>query len=233
MTSLPTRKKNRPLCRIEVLEDRIAPAVTATYIPGSMQLNVVDDGVGSGHTITFDADPVTPANIGVFVDGSAVSIAITGGPATFANVTNVTFQHGVSAFVDVVTIDPGNDTAGFDTIGASFNAGAGGDTLDASSVGTAQVILTGGAGADTLKGGGGNDMFAGGGVGADVVSGGAGSNQLTGANVANTWNITGANAGNINGAGSFTNIQNLTGGTGNDTFVFANAGTLAGNSRRY
>src|SRR5262249_4137122 len=63
-----------------------------------------------------------------------------------------------------------------------------------------------------------------------VVDGGTGSDTLTGPNVASTWNITGTNTGNIPGAvSSFSSVENLTGGSANDTFVFtANGVGVAG-----
>jgi hypothetical protein len=59
----------------------------------------------------------------------------------------------------------------------------------------------------------------------------AGSNTLIGPNATTTWNITAANAGSFSGTGtlvSFTNYQNLTGGSGGNTFVFSDAATLSG-----
>ncbi len=50
---------------------------------------------------------------------------------------------------------------------------------------------------------------------------------LVGPNKTITWNITGANAGNVNGL-SFTGVGTLTGGTQNDTFVFANGASVTG-----
>ncbi len=50
------------------------------------------------------------------------------------------------------------------------------------------------------------------------LTGGAGTDTLTGQSVGATWNITGANTGNISGAFNFSSIENLVGGTGNDTF---------------
>src|SRR5262249_51880790 len=51
---------------------------------------------------------------------------------------------------------------------------------------------------------------------------------LIGANTVNTWNITTNNGGNISGAFIFTGIENLTGGTNNDTFKFSNGTRIAG-----
>jgi Ca2+-binding RTX toxin-like protein len=48
--------------------------------------------------------------------------------------------------------------------------------------------------------------------------GGSGTNTLAGPNTTNTWTVTAAYAGNLNGSVTFTNVQNLTGGSGNDTF---------------
>jgi hypothetical protein len=59
----------------------------------------------------------------------------------------------------------------------------------------------------------------------------AGNNTLVGADLSTTWNITGANAGNFSNAdasASFAGYQNLTGGSGDDTFVFGNGASLSG-----
>ena len=59
------------------------------------------------------------------------------------------------------------------------------------------------------------------------------TNTLTGQNVASAWNITANDAGNISEAGDdvldFGNFGSLTGGTQNDTFIFANGKTVSGN----
>ena len=44
-----------------------------------------------------------------------------------------------------------------------------------------------------------------------------------GANVANTWALSGAQAGSVNGTLSFTGMENLTGGTSTDVFQFSDA----------
>ncbi len=57
-----------------------------------------------------------------------------------------------------------------------------------------------------------------------------GNDRLIGANAAKTWQITGANAGNIGGAGvfDFTGFEYLKGGTQDDAFQFGPGGSLAG-----
>jgi hypothetical protein len=61
-----------------------------------------------------------------------------------------------------------------------------------------------------------------------TIQGGSGINTLNGPDSANTWQITGANAGALDGVVAFTSIQNLIGGSGNDVFAFNTGGSLAG-----
>jgi hypothetical protein len=53
------------------------------------------------------------------------------------------------------------------------------------------------------------------------------NNTLIGPNLANTWTITGSNAGTV-GNVTFSDIANLTGGTGNDVFHFNSGGSVTG-----
>jgi hypothetical protein len=60
--------------------------------------------------------------------------------------------------------------------------------------------------------------------------GGTGTNTLIGPSTTNTWNITGADEGNLNVSSvsplQFSGIQNLVGSTGVDTFAFTAAASL-------
>jgi hypothetical protein len=97
--------------------------------------------------------------------------------------------------------------------------------------------ITGNAAGNTLSGGGGTDVLNGG-SGADAfilaanqgalttVTGGGTDDTLRGADIANTWTITGANAGNVNGI-AFTGIARLIGGTSTDAFRFT-TGNVSG-----
>ncbi len=77
--------------------------------------------------------------------------------------------------------------------------------------------------------GGSDDIFTLGQTGIPTtLDGGAGNDTLIGTNVAQTWNITGPNSGNIPGATSaFQNVESLRGGTAADSFVFGAAGSIA------
>ncbi|MGH8568124.1 MAG: LEPR-XLL domain-containing protein, partial [Gammaproteobacteria bacterium] len=82
-------------------------------------------------------------------------------------------------------------------------------------------------GVERVEGGAGDDTF----VVLDAsitteVAGGAGDDTLVGADADNTWVITGEDAGALNGQG-FVEIENLTGGAANDTFIFA-GGSISG-----
>src|SRR5262249_4411402 len=59
------------------------------------------------------------------------------------------------------------------------------------------------------------------------------NNRLTGPNQPNTWSITGVDSGKLDQQNNFTplafnGIQNLTGGSGSDDFVFQKSGSLSG-----
>ncbi|HEV7428397.1 MAG TPA: hypothetical protein VGQ46_18730 [Thermoanaerobaculia bacterium] len=77
--------------------------------------------------------------------------------------------------------------------------------------------------------GGSDDVFTLGQTGIPtILDGGAGNDTLIGTNVAQTWNITAANSGNIPGATSaFQGVESLTGGSAADNFVFSAAGSIA------
>src|SRR5262249_43225266 len=61
-----------------------------------------------------------------------------------------------------------------------------------------------------------------------TIDGGNGSNTLQGPDAANTWQITGPNAGTLDARLSYSSVQNLTGGAAGDTFAFQNGGRLSG-----
>ncbi|WP_010582160.1 beta strand repeat-containing protein [Schlesneria paludicola] len=55
------------------------------------------------------------------------------------------------------------------------------------------------------------------------------TDTLIGLNSSNTWNIDGVNSGNINNQFYFTGVENLVGGSGDDSFVFSDGGVVQGN----
>jgi hypothetical protein len=72
-----------------------------------------------------------------------------------------------------------------------------------------------------VNGLGGDDTFTVHPGSAATINGGTGNNTLIGPNSTNIWSITGTNAGTLDSKVRFTNMQNLVGGTGLDTFKFS------------
>jgi parallel beta-helix repeat protein len=62
---------------------------------------------------------------------------------------------------------------------------------------------------------------------AATINGAGGNNTLVGTDPINSWSITAANAGRLNGT-SFSAMQNLTGGNGDSSFYLANNGSITG-----
>jgi hypothetical protein len=62
---------------------------------------------------------------------------------------------------------------------------------------------------------------------AAILGSSAATNSLTGGNTSNTWDVSGANAGSLNGM-TFSNFATLMGGSGTDDFVFLAGGSLSG-----
>ena len=108
----------------------------------------------------------------------------------------------------------GNDTlSGIENI----TGGGGNDTL------TGDVnanTLVGGAGDDIVSGGGGNDILEGG-LGNDTLDGGVGVDTASYAHAAGavTVNLATGKASGADGSDTLLNIENATGGAGNDTFI--------------
>jgi hypothetical protein len=114
---------------------------------------------------------------------------------------------------------------------ATVNGTANADTfvVDPTGVQVNGLAVRGDAlGAWQVNGLGGNDSFTVSADSAAVIDGGAGTDSLTGPAASNTWNVTGLNAGNLGGAVTFANIENLTGGVADDVFNFLGSGSVAG-----
>jgi hypothetical protein len=142
---------------------------------------------------------------------------------TAANAGNINGTFSFSA-IGNLTGGTANDTFNFSNgvgVSGAVNGGGGTDTLNYSQYLAADPVTVN---LQTSKATNIGGVFS----NIESLVGGLGSNTLTGANTANTWNITGANAGNVNGTFTFSSIGNLTGGTGQNIFTFAAGGKLAG-----
>ena len=165
---------------------------------------VIGDGVGS--------DAVTETGGNQIADTAAVTVAANGAlAAVFGDsVGTLTFDAGGSLNTggSILTV------AGLTTI----NGSAAADTLAITGTNPFTATLNG-----TALG----PIAAQGGV---TFDGAGGSDTLIGRDVDTTWAITGTNAGNLSGPIplTFANVENLTGGSGNDSFTFAPTGGVAG-----
>src|SRR5690606_8019334 len=74
-----------------------------------------------------------------------------------------------------------------------------------------------------------DEFFMMGGTISGNINGSGGTNTLAANNTTNTWNISSTDAGTVTGVGgNFASIQNLTGGSGTDNFIFANNADVTG-----
>ena len=147
------------------------------------------------------------------------------------------------SFTDFSNLTGGSNTDTFTLNGGSVTGtvtgGAGTDTLTANNVANGWNILSanGGnvdnvfafTGIENITGGSGNDTFIlNNGTISGTIDGGAGTDSLAPDNVANTWTISGANAGSVTGVGAFSGIEDLNGRNFADTFTFAVGSSISG-----
>ena len=129
---------------------------------------------------------------------------------TFSEMENLTGGGAADTFVFQ------NNTAGL----TGNLAGSGGTDTVNFAARTVGVTVDLGTGQSTGVGGALSGM--------ETLIGSSSQDTLIGPNVENTWNVTGGNSGNSDGAFAFSNIENLAGGSAADTFLVAGAGYVTG-----
>jgi Ca2+-binding RTX toxin-like protein len=193
--------------RLDELDARLAPAVTASFLAGTGTLSVLGDV--QDNTITISRSAAGQ----ILVNGGAV--AVVGGTPTVANTALIqVFGQG------------GNDAIALSEVNGALPAanlfgGAGNDVLTGGSGGD---MLFGQAGNDVLLGKGGNDFLFGG-DGADILTGGDGDDQVFGeaGNDRMVWNPGDDTDLNEGGAGNDT--VEVNGGNGAEIFTVTANGT--------
>jgi filamentous hemagglutinin family protein len=183
----------------------------------------IDGGAGID---TLIADNVVNTFVVTALNGGTVTGVIGG----FSNIENLTGGNTNDSFsLSGGTLDGaidggvGTDTFTADNVANTF-------VINAANGGTVTGVTNGFSNIENLIGGTATDSFAlsGGGTLAGTIDGRAGSDTLIADNVASTFLITVLNGGTLNGiTGGFSNIENLTGGTANDSFTLT-GGTLDG-----
>lgn len=223
---------------------------TFTGVVGAVALNslsvtansiVIDGGAVTtvGNQTFTGAVTLSASTIFTSTSGVSSAIAFSNGILGSQNVT-LTNNAGVGAHSYSIA-----GTLAVNNLSIAPAAGSTGNTFSLNTGGTQAWTISGGsagslagvsgvAGTFTFSniqnvvGGSGADSFTlAGGTLPGSVNGGGGTNTLTGDAVVSTWNVTGANAGAVTGVtGGFSNIQNLVGGNANNTFVFADGGSV-------
>jgi hypothetical protein len=182
--------------------------------------------------ITYRATGGSFGGVGVTIDGSntAATAFTLNGTLTSSNMT-VNGDGGNDSFTVAASskanLNGGSGNVTFNLGGngvvltGSIVGGAGTNTLTYASRSVAVSVNMTGAAAGTATG------ISGTFSGITALVGSSGSDTLTGTNATTAWVVSGANSGSITGGPSFTSFENLTGGSGADSFAFT-GGSVSG-----
>ena len=205
-------------------------SVTGTIDGGSSSGNEIDlSAYTTNVSVNFQTGSSTAGNftnIQSFIGGSGTNNTLTG--ANAANTWNITSLNSGTYNTTISFSGFQNLTGGTSTDDFVFSDGATiSGLIDGTSSSGNQLDFTAYTSAVSVNL---QTSASTGGNFANIQSfiGGSGSNTLTGTNTANTWDITGSNAGTFNTTITFSAFQNLTGGTSTDDFVFSNGAAVTG-----
>jgi PKD domain len=222
--------------------------VLGTFAPSTGTILLFGDGGNDSATVNGTAAADTFAVTGDGVDLNSFNIHIDGigsetlnglggsDSLTGLNQTNhwlltgngAGTLNGAISFTSMTSLigGAGDDTFSFadgGSIPGTIDGKGGSNTLDYSSRSTAVTV--------TLVAGSTNKATATGGWTniENLIGSAAATDTVVGANISNIWDVTGPNAGNLNGTLAFTGIENLTGASISDSFVFLPGGSISGN----
>jgi hypothetical protein len=189
--------------------------VYSTYYPTTLNSGGGQDTVNVGYNgvLSYITGALTvkntPSYTALTIDDSAASAAQT-----------ASIESGAVTGLAPVTISYVQN----DLSGLTVKGGTGGNTFTVANT----PYNPGKNPVTTLNSGGGNDKVV---IKATTgplsVNGGAGNDTLVGRNATNIWKVTGSNAGTV-GNVSFSAVENLTGGSGVDEFVFSDGKSVSG-----
>lgn len=235
-TIMPQYGVDLPLAFLGYSMANLAQVATYADIIAPHQSVITAAGVAAAHALglkvvgwtVIGTEAQIQRLIDMGVDGVFVDETNTG-RTSLGNLNGIKVVYGTEGDDDVA------GTAGADLIYAM----AGDDTIDAGE-GNDEVygdggddVVEGGAGNDTLFGGAGDDALSGG-EGDDVLAGGVGDDELDGgdgidtvsyqAGLSDTAGVTvnlanGTADGDESGSDTLIGIENVIGGTGNDTLI--------------
>jgi hypothetical protein len=178
--------------------------------PSSLISLILDGGRGGNKFNVQVLDPGTPVTINTGQGTNTVNVGST--------------SNSLDSILGPLTVDGhATDTINVNDQGSStgHNYGLTSSTLTRSGAATLSFNSVGKL---EVNAGGGTNKFTATSIPpatAVTLTGGSGSNTLVGPNSTNTWDITGTNAGTLDGSVTFSAVQNLTGGSGVDAFIFS------------
>ena len=215
----------------------------------SLTINADTTGAGLADTLNLRGlDPLNPG-VGVTVNGGTGSDLLTGrtavansfnmsganagtlNGATFSGFENIqggsaTDILSYAAYATAVSVNlqtgVATDLTSFSSIETFVGGTNGGDAITGHNLANAWTAT--GAAAGSLVNTNGTFTFS----AIENINGGTGTDTLNGQNAATTWNLTGAGSGNIASGLAFTGMENLTGNSNTDAFVFAAGGSVTG-----
>ena len=191
-------------------------SANAGSVTGISSFSNIENLVGSSGTDNF-----------VFADGSSISGSVDGGAGTDAvnqaaqtGIVNITLGGSGYSNIEDFTGNGTNSTLIGDNIVNTWSING----LDTGTVGPLSFTNF-----SNLQGGSNNDSFViNSGSLSGQINGGAGNDLIQANNIANTWNITGADVGDVTGVGSFAGIETLVGNASTDLFIFADGSSFSG-----
>jgi hypothetical protein len=197
--------------------DSITGSSGNNVLSGDGGNDVLNGGSGGNDTFILastqgSSTTVTGNSTGDTLDGANIANTWTLTGVGAGTVNGIAFT-GINNLVGGANTDTFKFNSG-GSVSGTINGGGGSNTLDYSNHGATAITVNLQTHTATATGGFSN-------IGT-LVGSSSTSDTLIGPNTTNTWTLTGTNAGTV-GTFSFSAVENLTGGTGNDTFKF-NAG---------
>ena len=167
----------------------------------------------------------------LYLDGNGDQDAVTIGNGSLTSVNGTVYLSNGAGHTSVVADDSTNSTnRNYRFFPSPLNLPYPG-SLTLTGTNTAILFKPGQFNDFTLNAGTGSDNLAVLGLDNKVklrFDGGKGSDSILGPAGANTWDITGKNAGTLDGQMSFTNVESLAGQNGADIFLFEPNGEVTG-----
>jgi hypothetical protein len=198
-------------------------SVTGTWSPGAV--NYVGKEVSAltlfgGHAAnTFNVQSTSTTTNLVLAGLSTVAVGSGGSTSTLSGIQGALTVNGTGGGNTLKVNDQGDSGGQSFTLSSTVLSRSGGVSITYGAIAT--LAVSAGTGNDALT------LLSPAPTVTTTFDGGGGTNTLTGPNTNNNWTINAANGGTL-GLVTFSNVQNLVGGTGVDVFAFTPSGSVSG-----